>query len=669
MAQDLVFIFFVWFLSLILQLISAPLLFSIFKDKTADFGWGFGRIIIWLLMGLLIWFLAHLKLPFNNSIFIWFLVLVGSITSFSFWQKLDLLEKIKKIKKIILTEEAIFLFGLLTLSLIRTYHPNILDLEKFMDAGLINSYLKSPTLPVIDIWLAGEKINYYSFGHFLASVITSFWGLEIRYAYNLLLGLVCGLVLMQSFSLVINLVFNFNQKIKNKNLIKSGLLGSLLVGVAGNSHAFWFFVTEKSLKTYWYPDATRFIKNTIHEFPAYSFIVSDLHAHVLSMPIVLLLGFVILFWLHSFLKQRKSGLWAVGVGVLLGILIMTSTWDMMIYSLLLGVLGIFLLFINFKLIKSLALSALVIIVTSLVTASAFLLNFKVIPQGIKVVTEQSPIMHWLTLWSGHLIGTSIFFIFAFVLLRKIWLAKDFHKIIKLPKFASLLLLICLTLTAWALLILPEMIYVKDIYPNHPRANTMFKLTFQSFMMMGIIIASFTGILKNKLLKLFLFLITLSLIIYPFFGFRDYYQRFRQRKSLDGMSWLQSAYPDDYAGIIWLQKNQKQQVNIIEAVGESYTDYARVSTFTGLPTVLGWRVHEWLWRGGFDIPKAKTAEVKMVYEQPSSRAVYRILEKYNIKYIFIGTKEYEAYRKLDLENLKNLGETVFEQNQTLIIRLE
>ena len=38
---------------------------------------------------------------------------------------------------------------------------------------------------------------------------------------------------------------------------------------------------------YWYPNATRFIHNTIHEFPLYSFVVSDLHGHVLDIPIVL----------------------------------------------------------------------------------------------------------------------------------------------------------------------------------------------------------------------------------------------------------------------------------------------------------------------------------------------------------------------------------------------
>ena len=32
---------------------------------------------------------------------------------------------------------------------------------------------------------------------------------------------------------------------------------------------------------------------------------------------------------------------------------------------------------------------------------------------------------------------------------------------------------------------------------------------------------------------------------------------------------------------------------------SYTDYARISTYSGLPTVLGWPMHEAQWRGTYD----------------------------------------------------------------------
>ena len=44
--------------------------------------------------------------------------------------------------------------------------------KKFMDVGLMNSYLHSPTLPIADMWLAGHTFNYYTFGHYLGAVAT-----------------------------------------------------------------------------------------------------------------------------------------------------------------------------------------------------------------------------------------------------------------------------------------------------------------------------------------------------------------------------------------------------------------------------------------------------------------------------------------------------------------
>ena len=44
------------------------------------------------------------------------------------------------------------------------------------------------------------------------------------------------------------------------------------------------------------------------------------------------------------------------------------------------------------------------------------------------------------------------------------------------------------------------------------------------------------------------------------------------------------------------KTIEGQPVVLEANGDSYSDYERVSAMTGLPTVLGWYVHEWLWRG-------------------------------------------------------------------------
>ena len=116
--------------------------------------------------------------------------------------------------------------------------------------------------------------------------------------------------------------------------------------------------------------------------------------------------------------------------------------------------------------------------------------------------------------------------------------------------------------------------------------------------------------------------------------------------------------------MWLRTVPDRPV-VLEAVGDSYTGFARVSVFSGLPTVMGWRAHEWLWRGGPELARVRSDEVKTVYELPNSFEAQKTLSKYQVRYIFIGSKEREAYQ-LDMTGLQTLGETVFNQGRVLII---
>ena len=102
--------------------------------------------------------------------------------------------------------------------------------------------------------------------------------------------------------------------------------------------------------------------------------------------------------------------------------------------------------------------------------------------------------------------------------------------------------------------------------------------------------------------------------------------------------------------------------ILEANGDSYSEYCRVSAMTGLPTVLGWYVHEWLWRGDTADLNEKSAEIQAVYTASDPRAAEAILEKYEVEYIFVGSCEREKYGDaLNEELLAELGEVVFGDN--------
>jgi uncharacterized membrane protein len=236
-----------------------------------------------------------------------------------------------------------------------------------------------------------------------------------------------------------------------------------------------------------------------------------------------------------------------------------------------------------------------------------------------------------------------------------------------------LIAFCLFLTATVLVLIPEIIYLKDIYIyEHRRANTMFKLVYQAFMMYSLV-AGYAFFRANNFIehrlpraiyRLVFILIFASHMIYPYFAIKSYYG-LKDYHGLWGLGFLETQYPQNLEAINWLNTNVSGQPHIIEAVGDSYTTYNQISMATGLPTIQGWVVHEWLWRGGYDQPAARQADVETFYQAITSDTKAKdfdpqvfvdarnVLQKYNVKYIFIGSKEFEKYPQINLENLTQI----------------
>ena len=107
--------------------------------------------------------------------------------------------------------------------------------------------------------------------------------------------------------------------------------------------------------------------------------------------------------------------------------------------------------------------------------------------------------------------------------------------------------------------------------------------------------------------------------------------------------MQSSSYDEMQAIVWLQ-NATNGV-IAEAVpegGGSYTQYARVSTISGKPTVLGWVGHENQWRGKSDVLGSRQDDLYRLYCSRDWEIAQEVLNKYNIRYIFIGPLERSTY---------------------------
>jgi YYY domain-containing protein len=223
-----------------------------------------------------------------------------------------------------------------------------------------------------------------------------------------------------------------------------------------------------------------------------------------------------------------------------------------------------------------------------------------------------------------------------------------------PKvFILILILIGIGLTTF-----PEFYYLRDQFGS--RMNTIFKFYFQTWLFWGIA-AAFASVellsvlRRSKFVVFSIFWIALMLggLAYPIVMVWDKTEHFSPKTwTLDGNNYLLQNTPDEYLAFKWLD-NAKVGI-VAEAIGGSYTDYARVSTRTGLPTVLGWPGHESQWRGGGTEMGSRSADIATLYETASDAEMSIILEKYNIRYVFIGNLERATYRISELKFDNNLS---------------
>jgi uncharacterized membrane protein len=120
-------------------------------------------------------------------------------------------------------------------------------------------------------------------------------------------------------------------------------------------------------------------------------------------------------------------------------------------------------------------------------------------------------------------------------------------------------------------------------------------------------------------------------------------------------------PDDYSLLAL-----PGQPTIAEAQGDSYTDFARISANTGLPTILGWTVHEWLWRGDYSFPQSRLDDIRIFYEGSMAQTI-QLIKKYNLSYAYIGALERQKYPALNEDKFRTLGKVVFQKNNTRIYK--
>lgn len=710
----------IWWLSLlIIGFIFLPVTAKIFS-KFFDKGYLFSKIIGLVFLTFSLWLFSIVKiLPFYRvTIFGLLLAAIGIIfIGLKGLESFKSFLKAKDTMKIFVCEETLFLLGLIFFAFVRGQLPDIHGTEKFMDFAFLNNLLRTKFLPPVDMWLAGKTANYYYYGHYLFAFLTKLTGIQPSFTYNLGMATLFTFGFSLTFSLTANLVYLLG-KSNIKRVILAGLISASLLSLGGNLHTFVYAVAlpfaknisiyQGNVKSYFYPDPRSYIGTNpptkdilITEYPAYSYVLGDLHAQIINIFFVLtFIALLLAFFARTseeIKTKNKPGPWywmpkeSVMMFLMLPVMWMTNAWDFPIYFVVMSAvfLGVNLIKYDFG-IKSIIITlinVLKVLIISLLLLSPFLIRFINPTQGFHL-THLEHIFSPLYLFQMFVIwGYQLFFVVLFVdYIFRVEPKYSFSKKISSQNFFNRfrqfyarlattdIFVLILSICAIGLVLVSEIFYQKDVSGvDYYRANTVWKVTLQAFILFDVVIGYIVIrilSIKRSRIKQYILGTTIAVILglamlYPRWSIPQAYNNLRDYKGLDGTAYLTNLYPDDYKAIQWLNSTVSGQPVIIEAVGESYTDFARVSANTGLPTILGWRVHEWYWRGSFDEAGKRTEEVREIYESTDLVKTKALLSKYQVSYIFIGDLEKKQYQNLNGKKFENLGELVFIAGETKV----
>lgn len=589
-----------------------------------------------------------------------------------------------------LRDELAFVLPYAAYLVLRGFNHDIYGLEKFMDYGFVVATLGSPAMPPPDPWLAGSTINYYYFGHVVAATLIELTGVPPPIGYNLMLATLFG----ATFQIAGALAGDVATTLAPRAPAIAGGLAALWLTVGGNLHGAvygllrpvgvrlgWF---DPPAKPYWLSDSTRFVGHDpptadklIHEFPAYAFYVGDLHAHLLALPLVLTLLAGLLAWsrMHARGDRRAALAAAAALGAGVATVAMTNAWDGATLGALVGAVVVVATLRR----EGLAPGAASLARTGVVAAAAlalvlapFAAHFVPFASGLDWVRSRTPAWQWLLLYGAPLALAAV----AVAVARPAPGAVAGEADRVASDRAWIVAIACAGL---ACALVPEIAYVKDIYSRDwYRANTAFKFGFQAFVLL--VLAASVGFaalvdFAARARRPGSALAAVELLVIPclyygwFFASGALAGAATRPWTLDGQRYLARETPEDYGAIRWLARHARPGESLVEAVGESYTYAARISTHSGVPAVLGWPMHEWLWRGTSGARDALAHEVAALYRDPAGPATAAFLRRAHPTYVIIGRLERERHGPFDAHAVEGLGAVVWRQGMTAIVRID
>ena len=731
-------VFFRWYLVLLLMGIGLYPLTAVLFDSFEDHGWLFSRTISIAVCGYVTWlFVTGGLQQFTSRRCLVITLIVFGICWVYFMGKPH---RSAPRVDLILLEEVLFLGIMLMWTYIFCFRPEAYGTEKFMDYGFLAAMERSLELPAKDMWYGLSGINYYYGGQYYTVYLSKLSYLPVKYTYNLMRAAVAAFAFVMPFSIVYHML---RAKLdEGRNSIKWSLTGGVIAGtavsLAGNVHYVLYGLLGRVLclpgyEDYWFPSSTRYIGHNplvtgdqcIHEFPSYSFVLGDLHAHMINIIFVLTILGLLYCWvrrvrmmeldriererimqeqqLHRPSKFKGEKSWKIFLrrngmeaplllaGMVVGLSKFTNYWDYVIYFTVTAFVCLFVSMYRYhdspgRAVASVVLHMVQIWILSQVIPLPFTLKFENTVAGVGTAVFHSAPYQLAILWG---LPAAVFIILFIVAVRDyrekypeiqrnaeekvVHPAAGFFRYAAQSDRFALILGIC----ACGLVLLPELVYVRDIYEDgFSRANTMFKLTYQAYILFGLLmgyamvrlIAEAGHVVIKTLAVLLTGVFVLTVGYFPYSvscWFGNVLDRSRFA-GLDATTFMYAVYPEDAGAIDWLRTYVKGQPLVLEAPGDSYSDYCRVSALTGLPTLEGWYVHEWLWRGDTKDLDAKCEDIRKIYEADDPDVAELLMTRYGISYLFVGSCEHERYAIHD-DVLEQVGEVIYRDGNTYIVQ--
>jgi YYY domain-containing protein len=584
--------------------------------------------------------------------------------------------------------------------LVRAVGPAVFGAEKYMDLAFLNSLSRLNAMPPSDPWMSGHTINYYYWGYLLAAAQAKLSGfppllpsVTPTAAYNLAVATFPGFAFVAAACLGLRL---------SRGRLGVGLAaagGTVFAGNVVGAMDAWAAPFSRDFD-YWHASRVIASGNTINEFPFFTFFHADLHPHLLAFPY-----FVAAFAMaHRWVERgpgedgarRDAGLrrfvrgWFL-LALVCGTAWAASLWNEPAIAILLVFAGAFWPVRARRLPTARqaaggGLLGLAVYVLGHVLFLGYRASFHLVNQGIGHADLVSGWLELLGVWG----------IWFLLLALSLWPAapddteasrrrRDFF----LAASAALAMLVAFALgatalamilflgalaarAAWRALRAPggdpagffaaflvvlglgmiggcELIYFKDSYGHDlERMNTIFKFYHQAWPLLAIGASVFAGRVwqaGGRRHAIFRAVVAATVLVSALYPLNAMVSRIRQKDGplgLDALGPFARRNPGDGEAVEWMLKAVPANAVLLEATGDPYSDYARIATHTGLPTVMGWANHEGLWRNNDKEVAERAARVRNFYTSGDPRGAWDTIQKMGVTHVVVGDLERKSY---------------------------